>query len=92
MRHRCNQVADPAACCPCAHGAPLNECDCTDFEKVIGNVPGADLSGYCRFLIHWTTDNPSKEIPIGSWEKCLSRFDGYSWRMKWNTQVQELDL
>jgi hypothetical protein len=28
-KHFCNQVSDPNACCPTAHGAPESACTCT---------------------------------------------------------------
>lgn len=27
INHYCNQVIDPATCCPVAHGAPEDQCD-----------------------------------------------------------------
>lgn len=30
--HRCNKIADPGVCCPTAHGASEDECDCLSLK------------------------------------------------------------
>jgi hypothetical protein len=31
--HYCNQISDPNACCPTAHGASESDCTCTSPDK-----------------------------------------------------------